>query len=141
MVLLQIVLAYLYSHVLEYYVHKFLHRFKKKGQLLSFHLRAHHVNAKKHMMLDRPSGREALYLGLLAAAHSPLLLVAPWAFGTLVVCSCMYLYVHNKSHLDPEWGKKHVPWHVDHHLGNQQANWGVRRDWVDKLLGTRDASR
>lgn len=40
--------------------------------------------------------------------------------------------------MDLEWAKKHVPWHYDHHMGkNQDANWGVTTDWVDKLLGTR----
>lgn len=141
MVLLQIGLAYLYSHVLEYYAHKLLHKFNKKNQLLAFHMREHHVNAKRQLMLDRPSGREALYLGLLALAHYPLLVPAPWAYATLILCACSYLYAHNRAHIDPEWGHKHLPWHVDHHLGNQQTNWGVRRDWVDKLLGTKDDNR
>ena len=31
-----------------------------------------------------------------------------------------------------------MPWHYDHHLGkNQDANWGVTTDWVDRVFGTR----
>jgi len=46
--------------------------------------------------------------------------------------------VHRKAHLDTEWGKKNLPWHYDHHMGkNQNANWGVTTDWVDRLAGTR----
>lgn len=141
MILLEIALAYAYSHVLEYYAHRFLHRFKKKGQAFSFHLREHHVAAKRNDMSDAPSFREAALLGAVSLLHTPLLLVSPAAFWTLIFCACSYLYVHYRSHMDLEWGKKNAPWHVDHHLGNQQANWGVRRDWVDRLLGTRDARR
>ena len=37
-------------------------------------------------------------------------------------------------------GKKYVPWHYDHHMGkNQDANWGVTTDWVDKLAGTKSS--
>ena len=42
------------------------------------------------------------------------------------------------------YGKLHdycsllLPWHYDHHMGkNQNANWGVTTDWVDRLAGTR----
>lgn len=137
MILLKIGLAYVYSHVLEYYAHKFLHRFKKKNQPLAFHLREHHVQAWRNNMLDTPSFREAALLGGVALLHSPLLLLSPAAFWTLVLCAMSYLYVHYRSHMDIRWAMDNVPWHVDHHLGNQQANWGVRRDWIDRLLGTR----
>jgi sterol desaturase/sphingolipid hydroxylase (fatty acid hydroxylase superfamily) len=34
--------------------------------------------------------------------------------------------------------ERKVPWHYDHHMGkNQEANWGITTDWVDKLLRTR----
>ena len=37
-----------------------------------------------------------------------------------------------------EWAKENIPWHYDHHMGkNQDANWGVTTDWVDRLLNTR----
>ena len=41
--------------------------------------------------------------------------------------------------MDPAWAREKVPWHYDHHMApNQDANWGVRRDWVDRLMGTRE---
>jgi hypothetical protein len=134
--LLSIVIAWIYSHVLEYFGHRFLHRFKKRNQLLSFHMREHHVNAKRRVMKDEPSGRETFYLGLLAIVHAPLLFVFPAAFITLLACSCSYLYVHNKCHKEPLWAARHYPWHVRHHLQNQQAHWGVRSNAIDILLGT-----
>ena len=46
--------------------------------------------------------------------------------------------IHKKSHLDPEWAKKNVPWHYDHHMGpDQNKNFGVRTDFFDRLFGTR----
>ena len=137
MILLEIGLAYVYSHVLEYYAHKFLHRFKKKHQPLAFHLREHHAQAWRNNMHDTPSLREATLLGCIALMHSPLLLVSPPAFWTLVFCAMSYLYVHTRSHMDIKWAMNNVPWHVDHHLGNHKANWGVRKPWIDILLGTR----
>lgn len=136
MIPLQVLLAYLYSHVLEYYAHKFLHLFTKSDQLLAFHMREHHVRAKRQLMSDTPSGKEGFYLGLLLLFHLPLAWFSPAGYITLAACSAWYLYVHTRAHLDPHWAGKHLPWHAHHHLSNQQANWGVRRNWVDKLLGT-----
>jgi sterol desaturase/sphingolipid hydroxylase (fatty acid hydroxylase superfamily) len=50
-----------------------------------------------------------------------------------------YFYMHQKSHRDVEWGKKHIPWHYDHHMGkNQDANWGVTTAIWDLIMGTRE---
>jgi len=52
-----------------------------------------------------------------------------------------YFYVHRRSHLEPDWAKRRVPWHYDHHMNsNQDANWGVTRPWFDYILGTRVVS-
>jgi hypothetical protein len=43
--------------------------------------------------------------------------------------------------LSPEWAKKRIPWHYDHHMNTiQDANWCVTRPWFDYLMGTREAS-
>ena len=55
-----------------------------------------------------------------------------------MISSFHYHRVHKRAHLDPEWAKVHVPWHYDHHMGkNQHANWGVRSDVIDRVMGTR----
>ncbi|TCM70988.1 hypothetical protein EC844_101264 [Acinetobacter calcoaceticus] len=55
-----------------------------------------------------------------------------------VYSACNYYYVHRRSHLEPEWAKKTIPWHYDHHMNtNQDANWCVTKPWFDYLLGTR----
>lgn len=52
-----------------------------------------------------------------------------------------YYYTHRRSHVDPEWGKKTIPWHYDHHMNsNQDANWCVTRPWFDYVMGTRVVS-
>ena len=40
--------------------------------------------------------------------------------------------------MDVEWAKKNIPWHYEHHMGNNQdANWGVTNSFWDLLIGTR----
>jgi hypothetical protein len=70
-------------------------------------------------------------------------LPAPLAPGfTLGVYYSAWNYhrTHRRSHLDPEWGKRHAPWHYDHHMNpDQDANWCVTKPWFDYLMGTRVA--
>ena len=52
-----------------------------------------------------------------------------------------YYYVHRRAHLEPEWARKRIPWHYDHHMNsNQDANWCVTRPWFDYVMGTRVVS-
>lgn len=52
-----------------------------------------------------------------------------------------YYYVHRRAHLEPDWAKKKIPWHYDHHMNsNQDANWCVTKPWFDYILGTRVVS-
>ena len=52
-----------------------------------------------------------------------------------------YFYVHRKAHLEPEWAKRNIPWHYDHHMNsNQDANWCVTKPWFDYVMGTRVVS-
>ena len=55
-----------------------------------------------------------------------------------VYSACNYYYVHRRSHLQPDWAKKTIPWHYDHHMNaNQDANWCVTKPWFDYVMGTR----
>lgn len=52
--------------------------------------------------------------------------------------ACNYYYIHRRAHLEPEWAKKKIPWHYDHHINSHQdANWCVTKPWFDYVLGTR----
>lgn len=52
-----------------------------------------------------------------------------------------YYYIHRRAHLEPDWAKRKIPWHYDHHMNsNQDANWCVTKPWFDYVMGTRVVS-
>jgi hypothetical protein len=64
--------------------------------------------------------------------------VAPFFVLGTYYAAGRYFYTHRRSHIDPEWGRKAIPWHYDHHMNtNQDANWCVTRPWFDYIMGTR----
>lgn len=84
-------------------------------------------------------GKEVASLVAGSVVVTPMLPVAPFFVGALYYCAWNYYRVHRKSHLDPEWAKRHLPWHYDHHMGpNPNAKWCVTRPWLDHLMGTRE---
>lgn len=137
----------------EWIIHRnLLHkRGKKKGSFWNFHWYDHHAESRKNGMIDpsyrtpwlgggwNPRTKEATSL-LLGAI--PWVVLFPWAPGfcaAALYSSANYYFVHKKAHLDPEWARKHLPWHVDHHMAaDQDKNWCVTRPWFDILLGTRE---
>ena len=141
--------AYIYGGLAEWVLHKYaLHGLgKKKKSIFSFHWHAHHKSCRKNNNFDSdyklpvapPVKREILFLFLLSSIHFPLFFIAPYFFGGVVLYAIRYFYYHRRAHLDVEWGKRKMPWHYDHHMGkNQDSNWGVTVEWVDKLLKTRE---
>ena len=123
---------------------------KRKGAFFNFHFYDHHAEARKNDMVDasyrtawlgggwNPRTKEATSLIVGAMPWLFLLPYAPGLAAAFLYCSWNYYWVHKKAHLDPEWAKTNLPWHWDHHMGqNQDANWCVTRPWFDDLLGTR----
>lgn len=147
-----IVLGILYANGAEWLLHKYLlHGLgKDKRSRWAFHWHEHHGQSRRADMLDTHYVDQGLrswnthtkeLAGLVVAAlvHAPLLAVAPEFTVTLWACAANYYRVHRKSHLDPAWGRKHLPWHYDHHMGpNQHANWCVTFPLWDHVLGTRE---
>ena len=81
---------------------------------------------------------EVMSLLKLTAITSLAMPVAPFFTLGTYYAAARYFYVHRRSHLEPEWGKKAIPWHYDHHMNtNQDANWCVTRPWFDYIMGTR----
>jgi hypothetical protein len=114
----------------------------------SFHWHEHHRSARKHDFVDdayrkslfqwNPQSKEAVALLGGAVAVAPLFPVAPFFVGTLWYGAYNYYRKHKRAHLDPEWAKRELPWHYDHHMGpDQNTNWCVTRPWADHLMGTR----
>lgn len=143
-------LGLLYANAGEWLIHKYvLHGLgKNKQNFWAFHWHEHHRAAREHNQYDphykrsllswSPQTKEALGLVGMAIAHLPLFPIAPFFTMTVWYAGINYYRVHKRSHLDPEWGKKHLPWHVDHHLGpDQNQNWCVTKPWFDDIMGTR----
>jgi len=145
----QIIIAWIWSHILEYVAHKYLlhnrHRF-----FFAFknHFQKHHRAARKNQMYD--SGYRSIFssrfeiqsLVVTALIHLPIVFFFPAGYLTLLVSLVSYYLLHRKSHLDVEWCKKWMPWHYAHHMGpDQHKNWGVRLPIIDLLMGTSDFKR
>jgi sterol desaturase/sphingolipid hydroxylase (fatty acid hydroxylase superfamily) len=82
--------------------------------------------------------REAIGLAVIGLAHAPLFPLAPFYTSTIWYCLHRYRRVHRRAHLDPAWGRDHLPWHYDHHMGDQDKNFGVVWSWFDVLAKTRE---
>ena len=152
--MLGIPLGLITANATEWLVHKHvLHRLgKRPNSFWRFHWREHHRNALRHGFYDpdyqrsplapNAQGKEVAGLAVGCLAVTPLMPVAPFYVGTLYYCAFNYYRVHKQSHLDPEWAKRRVPWHYDHHMGpNPNANWCVTKPWFDWLMGTREPAR
>ncbi len=148
-------IALLAANGVEWYLHKYaLHGVPQQGggrKSISppFMIRhwAHHKQVRLNQ--DRDDGLYGDEHNEDAAAEKKALLqicavttlampIAPFFTLTTYYCAWNYWHVHSQSHLDPEWGKKKIPWHYDHHMNtNQDANWGVTKPWFDYIMGTR----
>ena len=138
--LTQIILAWFYGHILEYFLHKYILHNRKIRVSFRHHFRNHHKFARKNGFFDnryekffsKNSFFEVGTLTLLAVLHLPLLPFYPAAYFTLVWSVLMYYVIHRKMHLDPAWARRWTPWHFEHHMGKDQHDWwGVRLPIVD----------
>ena len=118
--------------------------YKRFKMAFKNHMKVHHGTSRKNKMFDKnyqrfssASSFEIISLTLITAAHFPIYFISPTFFFTVLANVLHYYYVHRKSHLDVDWGKKNLPWHYEHHMGkNQNINWGIRSPLIDKLAGT-----
>jgi hypothetical protein len=144
------VLGLLAENAGEWAVHRYiLHGLgRKPGSLWHYHWAEHHAAARRQGMLDpdyrgwpfawNTQGKEALLILLIAASHLPLLGFAPAYVTGVYVGMAGYYLLHRKAHLDPAWARRHLPWHRDHHLGDEpDANWCTTWPGCDWLMGTR----
>ena len=142
--------ALIYANFIEWVLHKYvLHGLgKDKQSFWSFHWNEHHKTCRKFKNADdsyRAVGlgwnsktKEILSLGLLGLLHLPTVLLSITFFSGLLFHVCLYFYLHRKSHTDIKWGKRHLRWHYDHHMGkNQDCNWCVTFPLWDYILRSR----
>ena len=147
--LVQFLLAFLYASLLEWGIHKYLFHGlgKNKKSVFSSHWHTHHKLCRKNKNFDSCYAKfpphssvikEILNLLILNLVHFPLYFLSPFFYFSMTFFSVRYFYMHQRSHLDVEWGKKNMPWHYDHHMGkDQDANWGVTNPLWDIIFCTR----
>jgi len=140
-VLLKILLGLVMANLYEWFIHKYvLHVLgKRKGNFWKFHWSEHHNTCRQNNNHDtKVYGKEIVALLLLVLLHLPLYYVDPIILTTVVVYAILYYTLHRYSHLRPEWGKKHMRWHWDHHMGkDQDRNWCILFPLADYIFGTR----
>jgi len=148
-------IALIFANGVEWYAHKYvLHGTPRPGEpryspvprSMKSHWQHHKIvrqsayrdHGYEEGLTNWRTRNEVKSLLALTAVTSLALPVAPFfTLGTYYAAG-RYFYVHRRSHLDPEWGKKTIPWHYDHHMNtNQDANWCVTRPWFDYIMGTR----
>lgn len=135
----------------EWHIHKkLLHQHaRKKESFWRFHWAEHHKTVYKSEFFDHDyqrglfdswnaQSKEAAALAGAALLVSPTALISPGFTLGVWTSIANYYRVHKKSHLDPEWGYKYLPWHYDHHMGpDQDKNWCVTFPLWDYVKGTR----
>lgn len=135
----------------EWAAHRYLlhWRGRDKASIFAFHFHTHHQKVRRHGGYDPDFAGpvwstptqlgEAVGLALIGLAHAPLLPIAPFYTTTTWYLLAKYRRDHRRCHIDPAWGREHLAWHYDHHMGaNQHRNWGVTFQWFDRLRGTRE---
>lgn len=142
-----VILGFLYANFLEWFVHKnFFHGLgSRRDSVFAHHFHQHHRKVNMTGGLDSgylqvKLSPEKIWLVLLNVIHLPLLYFWPAMGITLAVMTAVYYFMHRKSHTSVEWGKRWIPWHVQHHLGTPKergGNWCVTTPLFDYVMGTR----
>ncbi|MCX7110806.1 MAG: sterol desaturase family protein [Proteobacteria bacterium] len=147
--LIGIPLGLFVENVGEWVMHRYiLHGLgKRPGSLWSYHWHEHHRICRQNRMIDpgynelplrwNTQGKEVLFLVVVALIHAPLISFVPGYVSGMYAALAYYYYKHRKAHLEPAWAKTHLPWHWEHHMGNNSdANWCVTWNWFDRLMKT-----
>jgi len=143
--MLQILLGILIANFQEWWIHKFLlhGRGKNKRSIWHFHWAHHNIvrtsEGYDDTYLTGGYIKEKLSLAFVAGLHSPIVLYYPTMAVTMGAYLLAYYFIHMKTHIDPNWARKWVPWHWDHHMGrNQDKNWCIVFPLCDIIFGTRE---
>ena len=145
------ILGLMYANAGEWLMHKYiLHGLgKNPHSFWAYHWHDHHAVCIKNLMVDpgyqtltltkwNVQTKELAALTIIVLLHIPLLMIYSMFTCGVYASLILYYYKHRKSHLDPVWAKRHLPWHYEHHLvDNCAANWCVTFPWFDYLMGTR----
>ena len=138
--MLGFVLGLLYGNVLEYLIHDFIfHRLgRKKGSIWSYHLKDHHVLCRKNNFVDLTESKvEAIGMLGLILIHMPLIYLSFGFWMGVTSYAMAFKYLHGFQHSHPEFTKKYMKWHWEHHMKDSNKNFGVVMPLSDYLFRTR----
>ena len=138
--MLGFVLGFLYGSVLEYGIHDVIfHRLgKKKGSMWAYHLKGHHVLSRKNNFVDLTESKiESLGMMLLILIHLPIIVFNFGFWFGVTLHAVAFNVLHGLQHRHPEFTKKYMRWHWEHHMKDSNKNFGVVTPWMDYLFGTR----
>ena len=144
LVLTQVIISWLYSHLLEYLLIRFVFsRYAEKPSTLRLHNRLCKVNLMENSaMIGADSSHmrtEMKVVSFITLLHLPVAFIFPVSFVTLFVCAISYLLHHRACHSDFKTAREYYPWHYDHHMSyKRNYNYCVRSPMMDILFKTRD---
>ncbi|NOQ63201.1 MAG: hypothetical protein GQ582_01660 [Methyloprofundus sp.] len=147
--IMQFIVGLLVANAGEWLGHRYiLHGWGQRADSFwAYHLYEHHVSARQGKMLDsgyqkypkswNSQAKEVLVLVLILVLNWPFFY---WANGyacAIYFSMIAYYFVHRIAHSQPDWAKKHLAWHYQHHLVNDNANWCITHPLFDYLMRTR----
>ena len=117
---LQFIAGLLYANAGEWFMHKYI--------LHALGQQQHHAVCAKNGMIDpgyqsmsltswNTQSKELVVLAGIVLLNAPLFMLSPTFTCALYGSLALYYYKHRKAHLDPEWAKRYLRWHYEHHLG------------------------
>ena len=133
-------LGFLYGSLLEYLIHdRVFHRMgKKRGSMFSYHLKGHHALARKNNFVDLTLSRVEFYgLLFLILIHLPVIAINVGFWAGVTLYAIAFKVIHGFQHKYPEFTKKYMKWHWEHHMKDSNKNFGVVVPWMDYLFRTR----
>ena len=135
-----LVLGLLYANFLEWFVHKYIfHKLgKKRGSIWAYHLKEHHKTARKNNFVDKKVSKIEIFgMIFLVLIHLPFLWISVGFFAGTAIYAVAFKIIHEYQHRNPEFTKKYMRWHWEHHMKDSNKNFGVVACWADHYLKTR----
>ncbi len=139
----QVLLAWIYSHVLEYFFLRYLNtRLLKKESSLKNHNRI----CRRNVCLDNPDPKsgsgyfktELRCVLLILAFHLPVCIFFPYAFLSLALNALSYIAHHRICHSSSRTAREFYSWHYDGHMSRTPGfNFGMRSQVMDLIFKTR----
>lgn len=139
MIIIGFLLGLVYASFLEWGIHKYLfHKLgRKKDSIFAYHLRGHHVLAKKNGFVDLTASRvESVGMMFLILLHIPVIFYSVSFWAAITLYALAFKFLHGYQHSNPEFTKKHMKWHWDHHMKNPNKNYNVVLPIADKIMRT-----